>query len=144
MVAKKNRAQDVKKVVDYLKSKNISQAEIFPKDHRPWGWFESLIKGERFQVKRIYVSIGAALSLQSHQHRSEHWVVVEGTAKVTIGKDNYLLTEGESVHVPLGVTHRLQNNGKIPLVLIEIQTGSYLGEDDITRYEDIYSRARIE
>ena len=91
-------------------------------------------------MKRIYVSNGAASSLQDHQHRSEHWVVVEGTAKVTIGKDIYLLTEGESVHVPLGVTHRLQNNGKIPLVLIEIQTGSYLGEDDITRYDDIYSR----
>ena len=140
LVADKNRVQDVKVIVEDLKTKGIAQAEAFPKEHRPWGWFESLVIGERFQVKRIYVSSGASLSLQSHQHRSEHWVVVEGTAKVTIGKDIYLLTEGESVHVPLGVTHRLQNNGKIPLVLIEIQTGSYLGEDDITRYEDIYSR----
>ena len=140
LVADKSRAEDIKGVVENLKTKSVSQAEAFPKEHRPWGWFESLVTGERFQVKRIYVSRGASLSLQSHQHRSEHWVVVEGTAKVTIGKDIYLLTEGESVHVPLGVTHRLQNNGKIPLVLIEIQTGSYLGEDDITRYEDIYSR----
>ena len=140
LVAHKDRTQDVKKVVDRLKVEAVSQAETFPKVHRPWGWFESLIMGERFQVKRIFVQIGSSLSLQSHQHRSEHWVVVEGTARVTIEKDLKLLSEGESVYVPLGTMHRLENLGKIPLVLIEIQTGSYLGEDDITRYEDLYSR----
>ena len=140
LVAHKDRTQDVKQVVDRLKVEAVSQAETFPKVHRPWGWFESLIMGERFQVKRIFVQIGSSLSLQSHQHRSEHWVVVEGTARVTIEKDLKLLSEGESVYVPLGTVHRLENLGKIPLVLIEIQTGSYLGEDDITRYEDVYSR----
>ncbi len=143
LVASKDRAQDVKKVVSTLKSKGVPQAEVFPKEHRPWGWFESLVMGSRFQVKRIFVQVNASLSLQSHQHRSEHWVVVEGTAKVTINENIKLLTEGESIYVPLGAVHRLQNTGKISLVLIEIQTGSYLGEDDITRYDDIYSRNRI-
>jgi mannose-1-phosphate guanylyltransferase / mannose-6-phosphate isomerase len=141
LVAHKKRAQDVKKAVKMLKTKNIRQAEIFPKDHRPWGWFESLIMGDRFQVKRIYVKPGAALSLQSHNHRSEHWVVVEGTAKIIIGTESKLVTEGQSVYVPLGLKHRLENLGKVPMVLIEVQIGAYLGEDDIIRYEDVYDRS---
>ena len=140
LVASKERAQDVKKAVELLRSKSIKQAENFPKDHRPWGWFESLITGDRFQVKRICVNPGAALSLQSHNHRSEHWIVVEGTAKVTIDKEVSLVTEGQSVYVPLGAVHRMENSGKLPMILIEVQIGSYLGEDDIIRYEDIYQR----
>ena len=140
LVAPKDRAQDVKKAVELLKSKDISQAEIFPKDHRPWGWFESLALGERFQVKRICVKPGAALSLQSHNHRSEHWIVVDGTAKVTIDDEIKLVNEGQSVYVPLGAKHRMENPGKLPMVLIEVQIGTYLGEDDIMRYEDVYAR----
>ena len=140
LVAPKDRAQDVKKAVELLKTKDISQAEIFPKDHRPWGWFESLALGERFQVKRICVKPGGSLSLQSHNHRSEHWIVVEGTAKVTIDEDVKLVTEGQSVYVPLGAVHRMENPGKMPMVLIEVQIGTYLGEDDIIRYEDVYAR----
>ena len=140
LVAPKDRAQDVKKAVALLKAKDIAQSEIFPKDHRPWGWFESLALGERFQVKRICVKPGAALSLQSHNHRSEHWIVVEGTAKVTIDEHVKLVTEGQSVYVPLGSVHRMENPGKLPMVLIEVQIGSYLGEDDIIRYQDLYSR----
>lgn len=141
LVAPKDRAQDVKKAVELLRAKGIAQAEIFPKDHRPWGWFESLAKGERFQVKRICVKPGAALSLQSHNHRSEHWIVVEGTAKVTIDEDVQIITEGQSMYVPLGAIHRMENPGKLPMLLIEVQIGNYLGEDDIIRYEDIYSRS---
>ena len=140
LVANKNRAQDVKKVVEKLKSKGIEQAEKFPKEHRPWGWYESLTCGPQFQVKRICVLVGGKLSLQTHKHRSEHWVVVEGTAKVTINKKINILKTGESIYVPLGFKHRLENEGKIPLLIIEIQIGSYLGEDDIKRYDDIYSR----
>ena len=140
LVAHKERAQDVKKAVALLKDKGIAQAEVFPKDHRPWGWFESLVIGERFQVKRIHVKPGGSLSLQSHSYRSEHWVVVAGTAKVTIDETEKLLTEGQSVYVPLGSIHRMENPGKLPMVLIEVQIGNYLGEDDIIRYEDLYSR----
>ncbi len=140
LVAPKERAQDVKKAVELLKSKDIAQAEIFPKDHRPWGWFESLVPGDCFQVKRICVKPGAALSLQSHKHRSEHWIVVEGTAKVTIQDEVKLVSEGQSAYVPLGAKHRMENPGKSPMVLIEVQIGSYLGEDDIIRYEDVYAR----
>ena len=140
LVAPKDRAQDVKKAVELLKAKHIAQAEIFPKDHRPWGWFESLALGEGFQVKRICVKPGASLSLQSHNHRSEHWIVVEGTAKVTIDEDTKLVTEGQSVYVPLSAVHRMENPGKLPMVLIEVQIGTYLGEDDIIRYEDAYAR----
>lgn len=140
LVAPKDRAQDVKKAVELLKAKKIAQAEVFPKDHRPWGWFESLALGERFQVKRICVKPGASLSLQSHNHRSEHWIVVEGTAKVTIDEDVKLISEGQSVYVPLGSVHRMGNPGKLPMVLIEVQTGSYLGEDDILRFSDEYNR----
>ena len=140
LVAPKERAQDVKKAVALLKSKDIAQAEIFPKDHRPWGWFESLALGDRFQVKRICVKPGPALSLQSHKHRSEHWIVVEGTAKVTIDDEIKLVSEGQSVYVPLGAKHRMENPSKLPMVLIEVQIGTYLGEDDIIRYEDVYAR----
>ena len=140
LVAPKDRAQDVKKAVELLKAKDIAQAEIFPKDHRPWGWFESLALGECFQVKRIYVKPGASLSLQSHNHRSEHWIVVEGTAKVTIDEDVKLVNEGQSVYVPLGAVHRMENPGHTPILLIEVQIGTYLGEDDIVRYEDVYAR----
>ena len=140
LVADAARAQDVKQAVAALKEKNARQATEFRKDHRPWGWFETLVLGERFQVKRIHVHPGGALSLQSHHHRAEHWVVVEGTARVTIGEQVKLVAENESVYIPLGTVHRLENPGKLPLVLIEVQTGSYLGEDDIIRYEDVYAR----
>ena len=140
LVASKKRAQDIKKAVELLKSKDIAQAEIFPKDHRPWGWFESLALGDSFQVKRISVKPGAALSLQSHKYRSEHWVVVEGNATVMIGDDVNNVKQGESVFVPVGVKHRLKNDSDTSIVLIEVQIGSYLGEDDITRYQDEYHR----
>ncbi len=140
LVAHKDRVQDVKLAVQSLKAQDVVQAETLPRDFRPWGWFESLAQGGRFQVKRIVVNPGAALSLQSHHHRAEHWIVVAGTARVTIGEQVQLVTENESVFIPLGARHRLENPGKMPMVLIEVQTGSYLGEDDIIRYEDIYAR----
>jgi mannose-1-phosphate guanylyltransferase/mannose-6-phosphate isomerase len=140
LIAHKDRAQEVKQAVAQLKEKQAPQAEAFPKDHRPWGWFESLAIGDRFQVKRIVVHPGAALSLQSHHHRSEHWIVVQGTAKVTVNADVKLISENQSIYIPLGAVHRMENPGKLPMILIEVQTGSYLGEDDIIRYEDVYSR----
>ena len=140
LVTTKDRAQDVKFAVSILKATSVPQAETFPRDHRPWGWYESLVVGNRFQVKRIVVHPGAALSLQSHHHRAEHWIVVEGTAKVTVNDEVRLITENQSVYIPLGAVHRLENPGKVNMVLIEVQTGSYLGEDDITRYEDVYAR----
>ena len=142
LVAPKDRAQDVKLAVNALKKKGARQAVEFPKDRRPWGWFESLVVGSRFQVKRIVVHPGASLSLQSHFHRSEHWIVVEGTAKVTCDDTVKLVTENESIYIPLGAKHRMENPGKVPMVLIEVQTGSYVGEDDIVRYEDVYSRGQ--
>jgi mannose-1-phosphate guanylyltransferase/mannose-6-phosphate isomerase len=141
LVARKSDSQRVKQAVDLLKAQQAKQATQFPRDHRPWGWFESLAMGGRFQVKRIVVNPSAALSLQSHHHRSEHWIVVEGTAKVTIGETEQLVSENQSVYIPLGATHRMENPGKLPMVLIEVQTGSYLGEDDIIRYEDVYARS---
>lgn len=141
LVADRTAAQDVKKVVTALKADGVSQAESFPRDHRPWGWFESLVVGDRFQVKRIVVKPGGSLSLQSHVHRSEHWIVVAGTARVTIDDTAQLVTENQSVYIPLGSVHRMENPGKLPMVLIEVQTGAYLGEDDIIRYEDIYARS---
>ncbi len=143
LVAHKDKAQDVKAAVAILKDHNVSQAEQLPRDYRPWGWYESLVTGPRFQVKRIVVSPGAALSLQSHNHRSEHWIVVEGTAKVTINEEEQLITENQSVYIPLGSKHRLQNPGKVSLTLIEVQTGTYFGEDDIIRYEDLYARDAV-
>lgn len=142
LVAHKDRSQDVKKVVNTLKANGTPQAEMLPRDYRPWGWYESLVVGQRFQVKRIHVKPGAALSLQSHHHRAEHWIVVEGTAKVMIDDEVRLVTENQSIYVPLGAMHRMENPGKLPMVLIEVQTGSYLGEDDIIRYEDVYARGQ--
>jgi len=142
LVADAARGQDVKLAVQSLKAQDALQAEQFPKDHRPWGWFESLVIGDRFQVKRIVVHPGAALSLQSHHHRAEHWIVVEGTARVTVDDEVKLVAENQSVYIPLGAVHRMENPGKMPMVLIEVQTGSYLGEDDIIRYEDVYARGQ--
>ncbi|MBT5302761.1 MAG: cupin domain-containing protein, partial [Tateyamaria sp.] len=140
LVVDVSRAQDVKLAVATLRDKKLKQATTFPKDHRPWGWFESLVIGDRFQVKRITVRPGAALSLQNHYHRSEHWIVVEGIAKVTINDSEQIVSENQSVYIPLGAIHRMENPGKLPLVIIEVQTGSYLGEDDIVRHEDDYAR----
>ncbi len=140
LVADMSHSQDVRRAVQVLKDNNARQAETFPRDHRPWGWFETLSLGSRFQVKRIVVHPGATLSLQSHHHRSEHWIVVEGTARVTVGDTEHLLTENQSAYIPLGAEHRLENPGRVPMVLIEVQTGAYLGEDDIIRYEDFYAR----
>jgi mannose-1-phosphate guanylyltransferase/mannose-6-phosphate isomerase len=142
LVAHKDRAQDVKLAVIKLKAKGAAQAETLPRDYRPWGWYESIALGPRFQVKRIVVNPGAALSLQSHIHRSEHWIVVEGSAKVTIDDEVKTVTENQSVYIPLGAVHRLENPGKLPLTLIEVQTGSYFGEDDIIRYDDVYARGQ--
>ena len=141
LVADKSRAQEVKAVVETLRAEAALQADDYPRYHRPWGWYETLCLGERFQVKRIMVKPGGILSLQSHVHRSEHWVVVAGTAEVTIGEEVQLVTENQSVYIPLGQKHRMANPGRLPMYLIEVQTGSYLGEDDIVRYEDIYNRA---
>ena len=140
LIAHKDRTQEVKQAVAALKAEGAKQAETFPRDHRPWGWFESLVMGERFQVKRIVVHPGAALSLQSHHHRSEHWIVVQGTARVTVDAEVRLISENQSVYIPLGAVHRMENPGLLDMVLIEVQTGSYLGEDDIIRYEDVYAR----
>ena len=141
LVAPKSRAQDVKRVVETLRAAKVDVADDYPRFHRPWGWYESLCVGARFQVKRIMVKPGGVLSLQSHMHRSEHWIVVAGTAEVTIGEEVRLVTENESVYIPLGETHRMANRGQVPMYLIEVQTGTYLGEDDIVRYEDIYDRS---
>lgn len=140
LVADMSCVQDVKRVVATLRAKGAHQAETFPRDFRPWGWYESLVIGDRFQVKRIVVHPGAALSLQSHVHRAEHWIVVEGTARVTVDEEVKLIGENQSVYIPLGARHRLENPGKVAMVLIEVQTGTYLGEDDIVRYEDLYAR----
>ena len=140
LVADRSKVQDVKAAVAELKRQEASQAEQHAVDYRPWGHYESLVIGERFQVKRIVVHPGAALSLQSHHHRSEHWIVVEGTAKVTVDDDVRLVTENQAIYIPLGAVHRMENPGKVDMVLIEVQTGSYLREDDIVRYEDVYAR----
>lgn len=140
LVADASRAQEVRRAVAALKERGAPQAEIYPRDHRPWGWFESLVQGDRFQVKRIVVHPGRALSLQSHHHRSEHWIVVSGTARVTVDDTVRLIQENESVYIPLGAVHRLENPGRIDMVLIEVQSGAYLGEDDIVRHEDAYAR----
>ncbi|MEM9550567.1 MAG: mannose-1-phosphate guanylyltransferase/mannose-6-phosphate isomerase [Pseudomonadota bacterium] len=141
LVADMRDTEKMRQVVATLKDKGAKQAEEFQRCHRPWGYYETLTLGDRFQVKRIMVQPGAQLSLQSHVHRAEHWVVVEGSAKVTIGETVTLLSENESTYIPLGEIHRLENPGKVPLHLIEVQSGAYLGEDDIVRYEDIYDRA---
>jgi mannose-1-phosphate guanylyltransferase / mannose-6-phosphate isomerase len=140
LVANKNKSQDVKAVVEYLNNRNVLQSENFAKYYRPWGWFENLSKGDGFLVKKIFVKPSAALSLQSHKYRSEHWVIVSGSAKVTIDKNVKLVKEGESVFVSVGSLHRLENPGKDTITIIEVQIGSILSEDDIIRYEDNYSR----
>jgi mannose-1-phosphate guanylyltransferase/mannose-6-phosphate isomerase len=141
LVANKDSAQDVKEVIKFLKSQQRGECRFHSKVHRPWGTFEPIGNGERYQVKRITVNPGASLSLQLHHHRAEHWVVVSGTAVVTCGDKEIMLSENESTYIPLGVKHRLKNPGTIPLEIIEIQSGSYLGEDDIVRLDDIYNRS---
>jgi len=141
MVADRHSVQDVKNLVNALKSATRSEADTHHRVFRPWGSYESLIVGERFQVKRIVVNPGQRLSLQMHHHRAEHWVVVRGTAEVVNGDETMLLTEDQSTYIPIGAKHRLSNPGKYPLELIEVQSGSYLGEDDIVRFEDVYGRS---
>jgi mannose-1-phosphate guanylyltransferase/mannose-6-phosphate isomerase len=140
LVGRSDRMQEVKDVVAQLKADGRSEATWHRKVYRPWGAYDSIDNGERFQVKRITVKPGGTLSLQMHHHRAEHWIVVSGTAEVTRGEEVLLLTENQSTYIPLGVTHRLRNPGKLPLELIEVQSGSYLGEDDIVRFEDTYGR----
>ncbi len=141
LVGKADRMQEVKTVVAKLKAEGRSEATWHRKVYRPWGAYDSIDNGERFQVKRITVKPGGTLSLQMHHHRAEHWIVVSGTAEVTRGNEVILLSENQSTYIPLGVTHRLRNPGKLPLELIEVQSGSYLGEDDIVRFEDTYGRS---
>ena len=140
LIADRSKVQEIKPAVEHLISQGARQAENFPIDRRPWGQFESLALGSQFQVKRITVYPGGKLSLQSHRYRAEHWIVVEGVAKVTIGDQEKLLLANQSIYVPLRQKHRLENPGKDPLVLIEVQTGTYFGEDDIVRYDDAYAR----
>lgn len=140
LVTHKDRSQDVKKIVDSLKAKQRDEYLVHKRVYRPWGYYEGLDAGDRFQVKRIMVKPGSKLSLQMHHHRAEHWIVVSGTARVVRGDDSLLLTENQSTYIPLGARHRLENVGKVPLHLIEVQSGSYLGEDDIVRIEDDYKR----
>ena len=141
LVVDKRRTQDVKKIVTRLKTEGHALANTHRKVYRPWGWYDSIDAGDRFQVKRIVVKPGASLSLQMHYHRAEHWIVVRGTAEVTHGDQVMLLTEDQSTYIPLGHVHRLANPGKVPLEIIEVQSGSYLSEDDIVRFEDTYGRA---
>ncbi|RZT01902.1 mannose-1-phosphate guanylyltransferase / mannose-6-phosphate isomerase [Duganella sp. CF402] len=141
LVAHRDQVQRVKQVVDHLKQQQRTEHVHHTKVYRPWGCYEGIDLGERFQVKRITVNPGGKLSLQMHHHRAEHWIVVSGTASVTCGDKVTLLTENESTYIPIGMTHRLENPGKLPLHLIEVQSGSYLGEDDIVRFEDVYQRA---
>jgi mannose-1-phosphate guanylyltransferase/mannose-6-phosphate isomerase len=141
LVADRSRSQEVKQIVAALQRAGRSEATLHRRVHRPWGWYDSVDAGARFQVKRIMVKPGASLSLQMHHHRAEHWVVVKGTAEVTCGERKLLVTENQSTYIPLGEKHRLANPGAIPLEIIEVQSGSYLGEDDIVRFEDTYGRA---
>lgn len=141
LVADMTDLQAVKAAVARMKADGVREAETLPRTYRPWGWYETLALDDRFQVKQIMVPPGRKLSLQSHHHRSEHWIVVKGTATVTVDDKVTLVTENQSVYIPLGAVHRLENPGKVDLHLIEVQTGAYLGEDDILRYEDIYNRA---
>ena len=141
LVANKDKVQEVKKIVEQLKKEQRSEAVIHREVYRPWGKYDSVDSGERFQVKRITVKPGAKLSVQMHHHRAEHWIVVSGTAKVTIDDNIMLLSENQSAYIPIGAVHALENLGKLPLEMIEVQSGSYLGEDDIVRFEDKYGRA---
>jgi mannose-1-phosphate guanylyltransferase/mannose-6-phosphate isomerase len=141
LVARRDRAQDIKSLVARLERAGRSELGTHLTVHRPWGTYRSIHEGERVQVKHIMVKPGAQLSLQMHHHRAEHWVVVSGTAKVVRGEDEIMLYEDQSTYIPLGTKHRLENPGKIPLHLIEVQSGSYLGEDDIVRFQDTYGRS---
>ncbi len=140
LVANKNKVQDIKQIVEKLKKSKRSEIDVHRKMYRPWGSYDSIDSGSRYQVKCIVVNPGQKLSLQMHHHRAEHWIVVNGTAKVRKGNETVLLTENQSIYIPLGETHALENPGKVPLELIEVQSGSYLGEDDIVRFEDLYGR----
>jgi mannose-1-phosphate guanylyltransferase/mannose-6-phosphate isomerase len=141
LVADRSSVQDVKGLVSRIRAQQAPEAEAHRKVRRPWGYYDSIDHGDRFQVKRIVVYPGGRLSLQLHHHRAEHWIVVSGTALVTRGDEQFMLSENQSTFIPLGVTHRLENPGKLPLELIEVQSGSYLGEDDIVRFDDTYGRA---
>jgi mannose-1-phosphate guanylyltransferase/mannose-1-phosphate guanylyltransferase/mannose-6-phosphate isomerase len=140
LAAPKDRAEEVKGLVEELKSQGRTEPLSHNRVYRPWGWYQRIDAGERFQVKHITVNPGAGLSLQKHRHRAEHWVVVNGTARITRGEETFLLRENESTYIPAGAVHRLENPGETPLRLIEVQSGSYLGEDDIVRLDDIYGR----
>jgi mannose-1-phosphate guanylyltransferase/mannose-6-phosphate isomerase len=142
LVSDRSRSQEVKQIVAELDRAGRSEQTLHRQVHRPWGWYDSIDSGERFQVKRIMVKPGASLSLQMHHHRAEHWIVVSGTAEVTCGDKVILLSENQSTYIPLGEKHRLANPGKVPLEIIEVQSGSYLGEDDIVRFEDTYGRVK--
>ena len=140
LVCHKDKTQDVKKIVDRLKAQGRAEGSMHRKVFRPWGWYDGVDAGARFQVKRIVVKPQGILSLQMHHHRAEHWIVVSGTARVTCGDKSFLVSENQSTFIPLGTTHRLENPGRVPLEMIEVQSGSYLGEDDIVRFEDVYGR----
>jgi len=140
LVAHKSQMQQVKDFVTQLKREKRTEADTHRKVYRPWGYYDGIDAGNRFQVKRIVVNPGAALSMQMHHHRAEHWVVVRGTARVTRGEETFLVSENESTYIPIGMRHRLENPGKVPLEIIEVQSGAYLGEDDITRFDDAYGR----
>ena len=140
LVLPKDRAQDVRMLVETLKSRNRTEATVHPRVYRPWGYYQTVHEGDRFQVKRITVNVGASLSLQLHHHRAEHWIVANGAARVTRGDEVFMLNENESTYTPPNTRHRLENPGKVPLNLIEVQSGGYLGEDDIVRFEDDYGR----
>jgi mannose-1-phosphate guanylyltransferase/mannose-6-phosphate isomerase len=139
-VAPKERVQDVKELVAMIKKIGRSESSLHREVFRPWGSYDSIDSGVRFQVKRLSVKPGGVLSLQMHHHRAEHWIVVEGTARITRNDEVFLLSENESTYIPVGATHRIENPGKVPLHIIEVQSGSYLGEDDIVRFEDNYGR----
>lgn len=141
LIADKTSVQDIRCLVDKLKVLGRSEHEIHARVHRPWGYYESIEAGDRYQVKHLMVKPGAVLSLQVHHHRAEHWIVVKGTARVTLGNKEMLLSENESTYIPIGTAHRLENPGKVPLSIIEVQSGCYLGEDDIVRLKDNYGRA---
>jgi mannose-1-phosphate guanylyltransferase/mannose-6-phosphate isomerase len=141
LVADRKNSQDVKEIVSLLSQQQRDEKNLHRKVARPWGWYDSVDEGESFKVKRIQVKPGASLSLQMHNHRAEHWIVVKGTAEITNGDQVILLTENQSTYIPQGQTHRLANPGKTPLEIIEVQSGSYLGEDDIVRFEDTYGRS---
>jgi mannose-1-phosphate guanylyltransferase/mannose-6-phosphate isomerase len=142
LVAERSQSQDVKKLVTELERLKREEHTLHRKVHRPWGWYDSIDEEERFKVKRIQVKPGASLSLQKHHHRAEHWIVVKGTAEVTCGDKKLMISENQSTYIPLGEVHRLANPGKVPLEIIEVQSGSYLGEDDIVRFEDVYGRGK--